>query len=163
MADLNITKESIRALVEAGDEAAILELFDKDPHRVQRFLKRLTCEPDAAFHTHAISCFRMLSRARSEKMPEFFRETMRRSLWEMNEEGGNIAWSAPEIIAAVVAGDPERYRLFASYLIMAAIDELTFQPSLLAAADLLIEADPSLVEGFVPQLEALRAELGSCC
>ena len=32
----------------------------------------------------------MLSRERSARMPEFFRETVRRSLWEMNEEGGNV-------------------------------------------------------------------------
>ena len=37
----DITKSGVRALVEAGDETAILALFDEDPHRVQRFLKRL--------------------------------------------------------------------------------------------------------------------------
>lgn len=155
-----ITKSGIRVLVEAGDERAVLALFDEDPHRVQRFLKRLACAPDAACHARTIACFRMLSRERSARMPEFFRETVRRSLWEMNEEGGNVAWSAPEIAAAVVAGAPERYGQFASYLIMAALDEPTFQPSLLAAADLLAEADPALVEGFLPELESVRSALG---
>ena len=126
----DITKSGVRALVEAGDETAILALFDEDPHRVQRFLKRLACAPDAAHHARTVACFRMLSRERSAGMPEFFRETIRRSLWEMNEEGGNVAWSAPEIAAAVVAGAPERYGRFASYLIMAALDEPTFHPSL---------------------------------
>lgn len=156
MTVLGITKRGVRALVEAGDETAILALFDEDPHRVQRFLKRLACAPDAAHHARTIECFRMLSRERSARMPEFFRETIRRSLWEMNEEGGNVAWSAPEIAAAVVAGAPERYGRFASYLIMAALDEPAFQPSLLAAADLLAEADPALVEEFLPELEFLR-------
>ena len=100
----DITKSGVRALVEAGDETAILALFDEDPHRVQRFLKRLACAPDAAHHARTVACFRMLSRERSAGMPEFFRETIRRSLWEMNEEGGNVAWSAPEIAAAVVDG-----------------------------------------------------------
>ena len=97
-----ITKSGIRVLVEAGDERAVLALFDEDPHRVQRFLKRLACAPDAACHARTIACFRMLSRERSARMPEFFRETVRRSLWEMNEEGGNVAWSAPEIAAAML-------------------------------------------------------------
>ena len=35
-----ITKSGIRVLVEAGDERAVLALFDEDPHRVQRFHKR---------------------------------------------------------------------------------------------------------------------------
>lgn len=56
----------------------------------------------------------------------------------------------------MVAGAPERYGQFASYLIMAALDEPAFQPSLLAAADLLAEADPALVEEFLPELEFLR-------
>ena len=153
---LGITKRGVRALVEAGDETAILALFDEDPHRVQRFLKRLACAPDAAHHARTIECFRMLSRERSARMPEFFRETIRRSLWEMNEESGNVAWSAPEIVAAVVAGAPERYGRFASYLIMAALGEPTFHPSLIAAADLLASANPALVEEFLPQLESLR-------
>lgn len=153
---MDITKSGVRALVESGDEAAVLALFDEDPHRVQRFLKRLACAPDAPYHEGAIACFRMLSRERSERLPGFFQETIRRSLWEMNEEGGNVAWSAPEIAAAVVAGAPERYGQFASYLIMAALDEPSFHPSLLAAASLLAEADPALVEGFLPELESLR-------
>ena len=60
-----ITKSGIRVLVEAGDERAVLALFDEDPHRVQRFLKRLACAPDAACHARTIACFRMLSRERS--------------------------------------------------------------------------------------------------
>lgn len=155
-----ITKSSIRALVEAGDTSALLARFDEDPSRVGRFLKRLAYAPDDACHANVIACFRMLSRERSASMPTLFREIIRRNLWEMNEEGGNVAWSAPEIAAAVVAGAPERYGLFASYLIMAALDEPTFQPSLLVAADLLAEADPALVEEFLPKLEALRAARG---
>ena len=99
----DITKSGVRALVEAGDETAILALFDEDPHRVQRFLKRLACAPDAAHHARTVACFRMLSRERSAGMPEFFRETIRRSLWEMNEEGGNVAWPARP---SATAGSP---------------------------------------------------------
>ena len=64
----DITKSGVRALVEAGDETAILSLFDEDPHRVQRFLKRLACAPDAAYHARTVACFLMLSRERSARM-----------------------------------------------------------------------------------------------
>lgn len=155
-----ITKSGIRVLVEAGDMQALLARFDEDPSRVRRFLKRLAYAPDDACHANAIGCFRMLSRERSAHMPTFFREIIRRNLWEMNEEGGNVAWSAPEIAAAVVAGSPEEYGPFASYLIMAALDEPTLHPSLTAAADLLAAADPALVHEFLPELEAVRVSLG---
>ncbi|RDB61502.1 hypothetical protein C1878_10730 [Gordonibacter sp. 28C] len=154
-----ITKSGVRALVEAGDERALLALFDKDPSRVRRFLTRLTRAADDPCHARAIGSFQTLSQERSERMPEFFLEIVRRCLWEMNEEGGNVAWSAPEVAGAVIAGSPARYGRFFSYLFYAAVDEPTFQPSLLAAFERVSAADPSLTRGFEEQVRVLREAL----
>lgn len=154
-----ITKSGVRALVEAGDERALLALFDEDPSRVRRYLTRLTRAADDACRARAVVCFKTLSRERSAHMPEFFLEIVRRSLWEMNEEGGNVAWSAPEVAGAVIAGSPVRYGGFFSYLFHAAVDEPSFQPSLLAAFELVSAADPSLTRPFEEQARALREAL----
>ena len=74
----------------------------------------------------------------------------------MNEEGGNIDWSAPEIIGAVIAGNPEMFGKFFSFAFIAAVDELTFQPSLVRAYDLVREAAPEVVEGYARRIEELR-------
>ena len=159
-ADLEeITKSGVRSLVEAGDERALLALFDKDPSRVRRFLTRLTRAADDPCHARAIGSFQTLSQERSERMPEFFLEIVRRCLWEMNEEGGNVAWSAPEVAGAVIAGSPARYGRFFSYLFYAAVDEPAFQPSLLAAFERVSAADPSLTRGFEEQVRILREAL----
>lgn len=156
-----ITKSGIRELVEAGDEQALLTRFDEDPSRVRRFLTRLAIARDEACRASTIDCFNLLSRQRSARMPEFFLEVIRRSLWEMNEEGGNVAWSAPEIIGAVIAGAPERFGAYFSYMFYAACDEPTFQPSLLAACERVGAAEPALVQGFEGQVQTLRDALGA--
>ena len=142
--------------VERGAQEDILHLFDEDPDRVRRYLTRLSYTPDDPVRDRAIEVVRLLSRERSRSMPEFFHETIRRHIWAMNEEGGNIDWSAPEIIGAVIAGNPEMFGKFFSFAFIAAVDELTFQPSLVRAYDLVREAAPEVVEGYARRIEELR-------
>lgn len=155
----NITKEKILELVEGRDYVALLALFDEDPDRVRRFLMRLAYDPHASYHDEAIYCLQYLSHERSNAMPEFFLETMRRQLWAMNEEGGNISWSAPEIIIATVAGNPKRFGDFFSFAYEAAIDEMVFQPSLVKAYDLMAAKDASFVAQYAEEIENLRSRL----
>lgn len=151
-----ITRKTVRGLVERRDEAALLQFFDEDPDRVRRYITRLAFSADDAVRDAAIQSFRILSRERSNAMPDFFLETIRRHIWNMNEESGNIDWAAPEIIAATIAGNPERYRQSFSFAFCAAIEEESFQPSLVRAFDLLAEIDYSIVEEFAAPIASLR-------
>ena len=154
-----ITKTSVRAWAEARDFDALLTAFDADPDRVRRYLTRLAFHPDDPVHEAVMDAFTMLASARQEGLDEFWRETIHRQLWAMNEEGGNVAWSAPELIGAVIAGAPDAYGMYFSYAVMAAIEEPTFQPSLLAAAARVRAVAPAIVEGFKEDLAALRKRL----
>ncbi|WP_139652680.1 DVU0298 family protein [Raoultibacter phocaeensis] len=154
-----ITKEAVRALVEAGGEEKLVELFDEDPSRIRRFLTRLCYERDEVCRLRAIECFALLSRERADALPAFFTEIIRRCLWEMNEEGGNVAWSAPEIAGAVIAGSPDRFGAYFSYVACAALDEPTFGPSLIAAYDRVCQAKPSVVQDFEESVRALCERL----
>lgn len=151
-----ISKSGVRMLVEAGDQQALLAAFDEDPNRTRRFVTRLAYSRDEDCRTRAIECFESLSRERSDRMPEFFFEIIRRSLWEMNEESGGVAWSAPEIVGAVIAGSPDRFGGFFSYMVCAAVDEPTFHPSLFEAFTRVRAAKPSLAEAFEADIRALR-------
>ena len=143
----SITRDNFNALVEAGDFDAILRLFDDDPSAVRRLLTRLTYSPDAAHHANAIQAFKMLSSQRATQKPEFFREIIRRHIWGMNEEGGNIDWSAPEIIAAVIAGSPELFHSFIPIMYNTAIAEPLFHDSLHAALQLIAEIHYNETDG----------------
>ncbi|MCL1847819.1 MAG: hypothetical protein FWF91_07645 [Coriobacteriia bacterium] len=131
--------DAFNALVSAGDFNAVLLRFDQDPAAVRRLLTRLTYAPEAPLHSSAIEAFRHLSQHRATAMPEFFTEIIRRHLWGMNDEGGNVDWSAPEIIAAVIAGCPEQFSHFIPLMHSAASAEPTFHQSLQAALKLLDE------------------------
>ena len=153
------SKQLIAQLVEERAYDALLASFDAEPDAVRRNLVRLAYDPHAPLHDETIRALRFLSQERSDAMPEFFLETMRRQLWAMNEEGGNISWSAPEIIVAVVAGNPKRFGDFFSFAFEAAVDEMVFQPSLVKAYDLMAETEPEFVAEYAPKIEMLRSRL----
>lgn len=150
-----VSKAEIRAIAEAGDDSALLGAFDEDPCRVRRFLARLAFAPDDACHARVVGCFETLARERCDVMPAFFLEIIRRSLWEMNDEGGNTAWSAPEIAGAVIAGASPRFDGYFSYVFHAACDEPLFHESLRAAFALVAEASPVLGEEYRAGVDAL--------
>lgn len=152
-------KQRIREFVEGRDYVALLAAFDADPDRVRRYLMRLAYDPHASYHDETIRCLQYLSHERSSAMPEFFLETMRRQIWAMNEEGGNISWSAPEVIIATVAGNPALFSDFFSFAYEAAKDETVFQPSLVKACDLLAEVQPALVKPHEEEINDLRSRL----
>jgi hypothetical protein len=154
-----INKSSVKRTIDERDHVALVAMFDEDPARVLRFLTRLTYNPSGDTHDAAIEGLRVLSEQRSEQHPDFFREIMRRSLWAMNEEGGNNSWSAPEIIGAVIAGNPHRFGTFFSYNYCAAVEELMFQPSLVKAYQMVADADKGLAAEFAERIATLESEL----
>lgn len=160
MSTTTLSKQGVQDIVASGQWERLVALFDQNPDRVRRYITRLTFMPGDAVHAKAIDAFRILSKERANVQPQFFLETIRRHLWAMNDEGANDDWSAPEIVCAIIAGDPARFRQFYSYVYSAAIEELMFQPSLLRASDLLIEYAPSVVDEFRQQIEELREAVG---
>lgn len=154
-----ITKNRIKQIVGERDTVALLSLFDEDPDQVRRYLTRLSFSPGDEFHAKTIEAFQFLANERGDAMQEFFFETIRRHMWNMNDEGGNIDWSAPEIIGAIIAGNPVLFGQYFSFAYCAAADELMYQPSLVRAYDRVKNVDPSLVSSFEYQIEALREQL----
>lgn len=148
-------KGKIFALLEQENYDEILTLFDAEPDLVRRYLTMATYARDAALSEPAVRCFGFLARARGQAQPEFFRETIRRHLWAMNDESGNMDWRGPEIIAQIVAAQPALFAEYASFMLEAALAEPVFYPSLRKAVALLVAADPKLIEYQRTRLEAL--------
>ncbi|MCL2806821.1 MAG: hypothetical protein FWD27_01445 [Coriobacteriia bacterium] len=149
-----ITKDDFNYLILEEDYSSVLSLFDEDPFSVRRLLTQLTYAPDTQLHANAIKAFVMLSKERAQANPLFFTETIRRHIWGMNEEGGNIDWSAPEIIAAIIAGNMEQFKEFAPIMFYNALPELIFHDSLRAALLLLKAVNPELTAPYLAELDA---------
>ncbi|HHW07293.1 MAG TPA: hypothetical protein GXX34_07155 [Clostridia bacterium] len=148
-------KGRIFALLEREEYDEILKLFDASPDLVRRSLTMATFHPEETAGEAAVRCFGFLARARGRQQPEFFRETIRRHIWAMNDESGNMDWRGPEIIAQIVSAQPALYEEFASIMIEAALAEPVFYPSLKKAVALLAATDPKLIEYQRTRLEAL--------
>ena len=148
-------KGEIFALLEREAYEEILALFDVQPDGVRRYLTLAAYAPEESISEAAVKGFGFLARARGQTRPEFFRETLRRHLWAMNDESGNMDWRGPEIIAQIVAAQPGLFGAYASYMLEAALAEPVFYPSLKKAVALLVAADPQLIVYQRTRLKAL--------
>lgn len=147
-----LDKRLLNQLIEEGAYHCVLEHFDAAPYETCRLLTRLTYDPASNKHANVIEAFRFLSEKRAEVKPDFFREIIRRHLWGMNDEGGNIDWSAPEIIGAVIAGSFEHFKSYLPYAFNAAIVEPAFHPSLKRALAMIEKINPAAVKEYQEQL-----------
>lgn len=71
-------------------------------------------------HRAAVALGRVVSRIAAAR-PEEMRNVMRRLMWHMNEESGNIGWGIPEAFGEIAAACPqagkEFHRVLISYII----------------------------------------------
>lgn len=142
-------------MLEKEDYEEILRLFDETPDLVRRYLTMATFATEPVISKQAIKCFGFLALRRGRAKPDFFRETIRRHIWAMNDESGNMDWRAPEIIGQIVAAQPVLFEEFASIMIEAALKEPVFYPSLKNAVKVLAETDPKLIEYQLTRLKEL--------
>ena len=151
------SKQKIYALLENKEFDTLLNLFDENPNLVRKYLTMAAYYTENSLGHNALVFFRFLSENRSSLKPKYFRETIRRHIWGMNEEGGNNDWSAPEIIASIIAGNPGLFGEFTTIMISAAIDEPFFQKTMLKAIRMIGLENKELLEFeyHLPKLLAL--------
>ena len=149
-----LSSEGLEQLLMQGNHATLPELFDADPTSIRRKITGLTYSADEPLRKAAIEGIRFLSEQRAHLQPDFFREIIRRHIWGMNDEGGNIDHSAPEIIGAVIAGRLDLYREFISILFYTAVAEPFFHESLLAALTMIEKSQAGATGELIELLEA---------
>ncbi|KUO60450.1 MAG: hypothetical protein APF84_06215 [Gracilibacter sp. BRH_c7a] len=146
-------KQIVFEQLEKKEFDSLLELFDRNPNIVRRYATMATYYTDDSLRDTALEFFRFLSEKRAAIKPEYFRETIRRHIWGMNEEGGNIDWSAPEIIGIIIASEPDIFGEFASIMLTAAIAEPIFHRGMFAAVRMIGLKNKNLIEYYLPKLQ----------
>lgn len=152
-------KDEVYQLLEKGSFEQLLVLFDQNANMVRKYVTMATHEQDKLMRGQAIGFFGFLAENRAAAKPEYFREIMRRHLWGMNEESGNIDWSAPEIIGAIISAQPELFKEFAPVMIEAALNEPIFHEGLLNAVKIMSGKDKRLIQYHLPRLQELYGRL----
>jgi hypothetical protein len=116
---------------QAGQFSLIQKLVAEEPRAV-RHLLGLTYHPDSKKREVATKGLVLASRYH----PKLVQEVLRRLIWAMNDESGTNALTAPEVIQAIAAEEPE--------LLLPLVPDLTR-----------LTADPGLREGLTKALKTV--------
>lgn len=151
-------KQEIYHLLEEKSFDQLLTKFDQEPNLVRKYVTMAAYAKDEDFRQKAIGFFGFLAEKRAAANPEYFREFIRRRLWGMNEESGNMDWSAPELIGAIIAAQPKLFHEFASVMIEAALIEPIFHDGLKKAVAMMAAKDEELISYHLPRLKCIMGD-----
>jgi HEAT repeat protein len=118
-----------RDLLRAWDLPGLLALYQRTPAVLSVLVGHLN-ELDEELRWRAIHALGRLVEVRAEAHLEGVRELIRRQLWAMNDESGNVSPHAAEAVAEMLYRVPALYPEYISNL-MAHLDEELFRPGLL--------------------------------
>lgn len=122
----------------------------------EEVLGALTFTRDEQLARRAVQALGWAARVRSEEDVEQVRDRIRRLIWSMNHESGNLVWRAPEMIGEMIVGVPqlasEYTRVLASF-----INLEPFEGGVHGAVARIATVDPSAVEYLTPYLESVTA------
>lgn len=77
---------------------------------------------DDPIRWQAITAFGNLAQIYADEYDEAYRNVLRRSLWAMNDESGNVPWGAPEVMAAIIKAAPKYNYDFTAPMITNGLD-----------------------------------------
>jgi len=143
---LVISKQKISDLAKNKKFNKLIELALKDSSKVIRYLVRLTYTKNDILRWHAIDSLGVVSGAIADRDPAEIRELIRKFLWSMTEESGNVNHHAPEAVAEIIYNRPKLYTDLAPMMITLSIDEEVFQPGMLWAVGRLAGKVPYIIE-----------------
>jgi len=143
---LVISKQKISDLAKNKKFNKLIELALKDSSKVIRYLVRLTYTKNDILRWHAIDSLGVVSGIIADRDPAEIRELIRKFLWSMTEESGNVNHHAPEAVAEIIYNRPKLYTDLAPMMITLSIDEEVFQPGMLWAVGRLAGKVPYIIE-----------------
>lgn len=115
MANLRRSKQQLRKVLESDDwQAHLDEIAAGGMANVGALFSFLLLEPEM-MHRAARALGKTVA-AINGKEPEAARNIMRRFMWHMNEESGNIGWGIPAAFAETVSESPDLARTYARIL-----------------------------------------------
>lgn len=101
---------------------------------------------------HALSALEALAKNFAKDYDEVYRNVIRRAIWAMADESGNVPWAAPEMMAVVIKACPEQYREFVKIMVHNGLDSPMCHGGVLWAVGYLGAEYYAELEPFLPKL-----------
>ena len=103
-------KQEISKYVAEGNFTAIIQSAAQKQAQTCKYVQmNLFGDDREIVRWHAITALGRLAEVYGEENDEVYRNILRRELWAMNDESGNVPWSAPEVMAAIIKAKPKQY------------------------------------------------------
>jgi len=109
-------KQILRGLLEKHDREGLVRWADGRKKGITALLALLLYETDELLRWRGIEGLGLLAEDLATRGIEPLRDIIRRLLWTMNDESGNVGWFAPEAIGEILANVPRLSREFAGLL-----------------------------------------------
>jgi HEAT repeat protein len=148
--------ELARGLLAAFDLGAIGEWAAREP-RARRVLQSLVFDPDEVVRWRAVEALGRVAQVRAARGLEPVRESLRRTLWLMNDESGGLLWCGPQLLAAVLANVPALEREYVA-LLAGFLEEEPFRAGTRWALWRIATVHPEAVAGLADDLVASLAD-----
>ncbi len=107
---------------------------------------RLSYDKETLVGWRAIKAIGFAAREMLEDDYPFLRETVRKLLWSLSDESGEIGWPSPEMLGEIVSAGPEKFRDIIPLIAeVYALEETVFRSGVLYALVTIAEAGASFV------------------
>jgi len=109
-------KKIVRDLLERHDREGLVRWADGRKKGITTLLALLLYQTDELMRWRCIEGLGLLAANLAPQGVEPLRDIIRRLLWTMNDESGNVGWFAPEAIGEIMASVPRLAREFTDLL-----------------------------------------------
>ncbi len=152
---MTLKKEITQYVIDADYEALITSA-EKALAQTLRYVQMHIWGDDRLItRWQAIEALNRLAKTFAWRNDEEFRNLLRRCLWAMNDESGNVPWAAPEVMAAVIKDCPKQYSEFIPMMITNGFDNDICRKGTLWAIGFLGAAYKEQLAPFLPQVMTL--------
>lgn len=146
-------KQLIKELVLERKYESLVKLAEKKHSQTLKYIQMNLFEDiNSPLRWHAIEALGRLARELAPKELEIYRNLLRRFLWAMNDESGNVPWSSPEAMGSIIVNQPFLLGEYTPMLITNALDNPMCHRGMLWAAWQIAKTRNSLVLPFVKEI-----------
>ena len=146
-------KKLITEYIAGQNYDAIVEIGQENNAKALRFVQmNIWGDYRKELRWYALSALEQLAKEFASEYDEVYRNVIRRAVWAMADESGNVPWAAPEMMAVVIKAAPAQYKDFVKIMVHNGLDSPMCHHGVLWAVGYLGKEYYAEIEPFLPKL-----------
>ena len=146
-------KKLITDYIAGQNYDAIVEIGQENNAKALRFVQmNIWGDYRKEMRWYALSALEQLAKNYAAEYDEVYRNVIRRAVWAMADESGNVPWAAPEMMAVVIKSAPEQYKDFVKIMVHNGLDSPMCHHGVLWSVGYLGKEYYAEIEPFMPKL-----------